>query len=389
MRFVLAGIFAIHGLIHFLGVAAAVKPESVPQLHRYLIALPPRVQMVGWAVAGALFIASAVVVAMNESDWWHLVGIAMVASQVMIVTAWPDAKFGTIANVIALGVVIVFGALERFDHNAEQVMHELKAKVSQTPGLVVQSYEVERLPAPIARWLTAAGVVGKRRASWVTLEQEGEMRVKPDGAWSPVSAHQAFSVDPPGFAWHADVSMAGGFPVRGLDRWVDGKGRMQISLLGLVPMVDVADERIDEGTLLRWLGELVFFPSAALSPLVTWEAIDEQTARAKLTFKGMTGSAVFTIDELGRFKSMEAMRYFGGGADAKRERWFIPATSWRRIDGVQVPIEGEVTWKLASGDFTYFRWRILDVQTDEERLPSVSDLPRPSDGAVPELSRRF
>lgn len=389
MRFVLAGIFALHGLIHFLGVVAAVKPESVPQLTRYLIPLPPRVQLIGWAVAGALFVASAVVVAMNESDWWHLVGIATVASQVMIVTAWPDAKFGTIANVIALVVVIVFGALERFDHQAEQVMHELKAKVPTTPGLVVQSYEVERLPAPISRWLTAAGVVGKRRVSWVTLEQEGELRVKPDGAWSPVSAHQVFSVDPPGFAWHAEVSMVGGFPVRGLDRFVDGKGRMQISLLGLVPMVDLANERIDEGTLIRWLGELVFFPSAALSPLIAWEAIDAQTARARLTFKGITGSVVFTIDELGRFKSMEAMRYFGGGPEAKRERWFIPATSWRRIDGVEVPIAGEVTWMLAGGDFTYYRWRILDVQTDEQRLPSVSDRPRPSGGAVPELSRRF
>jgi hypothetical protein len=98
---------------------------------------------------------------------------------------------------------------------------------------------------------------------------------------------------------------------------------------------------------------------------------------------------VVTIDELGRFNSMEAMRYFGGGPEAERERWFIPATSWRRIDGVEVPVVGEVTWKLAGGDFTYFRWRILDVQTDEQRLPSVSDRPRPSGGAVPELSRRF
>lgn len=388
MRFVLAGIFAIHGLIHILGVAAAARPAGIPQISHYLIPLPPRVQLIGWAVAGALFIASAVLVALNESDWWHLVGIALVASQVMIITAWPDAKFGTIANVIAMLAVVVLGSLERFDHRAETVMHEMKAKLPQKPGLIVQAYEVERLPPPIARWLTTAGVVGKRRATWVTLEQEGELRTSPEGSWSPVTAHQVFSIDPPGFAWHADVSMKG-LPVRGLDRWVDGKGRMQISLGGLVPLVDAADERIDEGTLLRWLGEIVWFPSAALSPHITWEPIDAKQARATLAYGGRSASAVFTIDDLGRFRSLEAMRFLGTGETAKRERWFIPATSWRRIDGVEVPIEGEVTWKLAAGDFTYFRWRILDIVADDERVPSVSDLPRPSPSVVPELSRRF
>ena len=370
MRTFLAAVFALHGLIHFLGVANAIRPGSVPQLTRVLIALPPRVQAIGWGVAGALFLAVAVTMAFELIDWWHLLGAAAVVSQFMIITAWPDAKFGTVANVIAVLTLVVAGSLERFDRKAADAMRQLGEPPAPTAAVTIE--ELEALPQPIAHWLKTAGVVGRPRAQSVTLEQTGEMRTSPEGGWSQVEAHQRFTVEPPGFVWHAKVNMWG-VPVRGLDRYLDGKGRMQISALGLLPLVDAADERIDEGTLLRWLGEIVWFPSAALSPRITWEPIDERRARATLRHEGVTGSAVFTIDELGRFASMEALRFCGGGPDAKRERWVVPATAWRRIDGILVPVEGAVTWKLASGEFTYFRWKIADVHA-EAAAPQLTAL---------------
>lgn len=380
MRYALAALFALHGLIHFLGVANVVRPGSVPQLTHFLIALPPRVQAVGWGAAGILFLAVAVCVALKLDDWWHLVALAALVSQAMVIAHWPDAKAGTVVNVIAMVAAIVLGGLEWFDHRAAQVRHELEVAGASGRDDVVRADEVKRLPPPIARWLTAAAVVGHPRARVITLVQQAELRTSADGRWNPVHAEQSFSVEPPGFAWHAQVSMFG-VPVRGLDQWVDGHGRMEIRLGGVTPVVNSTGAAIDEGSLLRWLGEMVWFPSAAVSAHVSWTPIDDRRARATMRYGGAEGSAEFTIDEQGHFVSMEAQRFFGGGPDAKRERWFVPATSWRRFEGIEVPETGEVTWKLSDGDFTYFRYRILDVRYDAQE-PAVAMPPRAALGQL-------
>ena len=72
----------------------------------------------------------------------------------------------------------------------------------------------------------------------------------------------------PEFIWRVRVQMMHVLPVAGRDSYVDGRGRMLIKLGSVVPVVDAADEKIDQGALLRFLGEIVWFPAAALSPYI-------------------------------------------------------------------------------------------------------------------------
>lgn len=371
MRYALAVVFVLHGLIHFLGASSQLRPGSVPQLSgRTLIALPPLVSGISWAVAGALFIAAAVLLVLGQGEWWRVAAVAAVVSQVMVLVAWPEAKAGTVANVIAVVAVVLAAAMARFEAKAAAEVAALLARVPAGPAAVVTKAEVDALPAPIARWLDAAGVIGRPRATVVRLTQTGELRMAKDAAWLPATAEQVFTVVEPGFVWTTRVTMAKVLPVLGRDLYAGGRGHMRVTLAGLVPVVDATGATIDEGTLQRWLGELVWFPSAALSPHIQWAAIDERQAKATLEYGGVRGEGVFTIDERGRFVSMEALRFLGGGPEARRERWLVPATAWRRFDGVEVPVEGEVTWRLADGDFTYYRWRITSlVEGEGARTP--------------------
>ena len=43
-------------------------------------------------------------------------------------------------------------------------------------------------------------------------------------------------------------------------------------------------EKMDEATLQRYLGEMVWFPSALLNPYVSWEVIDPLSAKATVTY---------------------------------------------------------------------------------------------------------
>lgn len=174
-------------------------------------------------------------------------------------------------------------------------------------------------------------------------------------------ATQWFVAEPPGFVWHANIRMKG-LPVLGRDSYLGGHGRMLITLGGLVPIVDAADARIDQGTLLRFLGELIWFPSAALSSKVHWEPRDEHSALARMSHGGVEGQALWTFDAEGRFVSLRAQRYMGSGQKATLEDWYSTVHEYRRFDGIEVPAAGEVSWQLKAGELTYYKWRIDAIE---------------------------
>ena len=55
-------------------------------------------------------------------------------------------------------------------------------------------------------------------------------------------------------------------PLVGRDKYVNGRGNRLIKALSAVPVVNAADAKTEQGTLLRYLGEICWFPAAALCP---------------------------------------------------------------------------------------------------------------------------
>jgi hypothetical protein len=282
-------------------------------------------------------------------------------SQGLVVLAWRDAKAATVANVVILIAALLAGARARFVADVEAESRALLAHASHAET-VVEATEIEGLPAPVRRWLRASGVVGRARAATVHLRQRGQLRTKADGAWMPAHAEQVFSIAPPAFVWRVDATMLGLVPIAGRDRYSGGHGQMLIKAGALVNVVNAADDKIDLGSMLRYLGEIIWFPSAAVGPYIRWSPIDDAQARAELSFAGRVVSATFTFDARGRVVRFDASRYLGGGADAKLTPWFATCSAWQPFQGIEVPSQGEVGWQLAEGSFIYYRWEVLDVR---------------------------
>jgi hypothetical protein len=285
-----------------------------------------------------------------------------------------------LAAAVALLVAVVAGATRRFERRIDDEARALLAG-ARGDARMVEARDLDGLPAPVRRWLEVSGTVGRLRATTVRLEQRGELRTAPDKPWMPVVAEQYFSVDPPGFVWHVDARMMGVLPIAGRDRYTGGRGEMLIKLASLVTVADGAGPQVDQGALLRFLAEIIWFPSAALSKTITWEPIDAHNARATMRHGGVSASAVFTFGADGRFAAFAADRYMGGGSGAPLEKWGGSAEAWAAIRGVDIPVRGKVTWKLAAGDFDYFRWEIADVEVNH--LALYADEPR-----APEEARR-
>lgn len=371
LRSLFALLLFAHGLIHAVGFLKQWNLASISQLSgKSFITLSDEASKLSgilWLLTCLGFFVTMVGCLINR-EWWSGVGlVSVLMSQSLIIVYWTDARAGTFANIIIAMVLVLVYAHDRFEKQADQEVLQLLKQPVVGQGIITREM-LHDLPAPVQEWMLASGVVGKERVHTVRLQQHGLMRTSPDGKWMPTEAKQYFAVDRPGFVWEADVHMLPFLPLAGRDKYADGKGNMLIKALSLVPVVNASDAKTDQGTLLRYLGELCWFPSAALSPYTTWQAIDSTRAQATMTYQGVSATAVFAFDEQHRLVSVSAKRYMGGGKEGKLEKWYIPVRAWKEMDGVTIPVKGDVIWRLPTGDFDYYQWEITDIDYNRPEL---------------------
>ena len=105
MKTFFAVLLVVHGLIHLIGTAKAFDVADIPQLTQ------PIARPLGllWLLAAALFLVAAMLLFTWPQRWWVAGTGAVIVSQIVILTSWSDARYGTIANIVALvGVALGF-----------------------------------------------------------------------------------------------------------------------------------------------------------------------------------------------------------------------------------------------------------------------------------------
>lgn len=361
MKYALVVLILLHALIHLMGFAKEWKLAEVSQLSGHTLfhlgEQARRITGILWLLACLVFIVSALALLAGGDNWWMWAAVALVLSQVLIVLYWKDARAGTIANVLILVAVWMAYGQARFHKMVSREEAMLGTHV-QNDRRVVTADMWQHLPQPVQRWMQSSGVAGKTMPHIVYLEQSGKMRTKPEQDWMNVAATQYFNADTPAFVWKVHTRMMKVVDVSGRDKYIDGQGNMLIKAFGSITMVDGKGPETDQGTMLRYLGEICWFPSAALRDYISWTDIDSNSAKATMTYMGRSVSAVFRFDDNGRLQRIDAKRYMGAGKDAQLQDWYVLCTAWQKFSGVTVPVSGSVLWKLSSGDFDYYRWHI-------------------------------
>ncbi len=150
--------------------------------------------------------------------------------------------------------------------------------------------------------------------------------------------------------------------VRARDMYREGNGHMLIKIVSLFTVVDAKGEEMDQASMMRYLSEMIWFPTAFLGDNVSFEAVDDASARVTLTDHGRTATATLRVDEEGRLTEFVAKR----NMDERRglETWSIPITGYGEVERLRLPIRGKAVWKLAEGDFEYIDVAITELEYD-------------------------
>ncbi|WP_051237853.1 DUF6544 family protein [Lacticigenium naphthae] len=218
------------------------------------------------------------------------------------------------------------------------------------------------LPSSVKRWLKYSGIIGKENIVSARLKQQAKMKLDVDGPWMPVDAEQYITASKPGFIWSASIKPFPFVHIAGRDKYLNGRGSMLIKPLSLFTLTDSKGEEIDQGTLLRYLAETVWVPSAVLNKYISWKKIDENNAKATMTYGGIAASGIFTFNQKGEVIRFEAERYGDFNGEFRIETWSISVSDYKPFEGIKVPTKGTITWKLAEGDFTWFTFELLKIE---------------------------
>lgn len=272
-----------------------------------------------------------------------------------------------IAGVLLLLIacVIAWGSIS-FARFVEEEANELARQAEKADINSFSAEGIDKLPEPVQRYLAYAMPEGPEPVRFVRMKQEGQFCTAPGEDWMPMNAEQYFDTKKPGFIWHAKVRPSPLLWIEARDRYYRGKGNMKIRLLSTITLADATGPEMDISSLLRYLGEMPWFPAAFLNAdVIEWEAMDATHARATITDGNISGSGVFSFDEAGRILTFHTgERYRTVDDEYVLENFSGRYADYREQNGVKIPHEVEAVWNLPEGDYPYVRIRVEEMEYD-------------------------
>ncbi|MEP6674086.1 MAG: DUF6544 family protein [Ferruginibacter sp.] len=232
---------------------------------------------------------------------------------------------------------------------------QVKELFTQSKNISNQKFSYQQLaglPEPVQRYFKHVLKDGQPYISYIRLKHDGQFKTNLKKDWVNITGEQYFTTEKPGFIWKGITSM---FVAR--DMYLSDEGRLIATILSTINVVDVhGKQQYNESELLRWLGESVWFPTNFLpSGKMQWKAIDDSSAKLTFNYNGLSLFYIVKFNGTGEIIQMETKRYM----DEKRlETWIIKPVKYEERNGVIIPMQAEVFWRLKEGDFSYARFNV-------------------------------
>lgn len=272
-------------------------------------------------------------------------------------------------TLVIIMILTVNIARSLFNRQADRQAQEILNLSASEEKEIIQPNDLKALPLCVQKWLNHTGIVGQPKIHTVRLLQTGRLRLEPDKPWMPLNAVQYINVDKPAFVWKASVKIAPFINLQGKDRYFEGHGSMQIKLLSLFPVVNTeSSSKMDQSTMVRFLAEMMWYPSAALNDYLSWEEIDENSARATMNWQGVTASMVYYFSQDGDMLRNVGSRYQEVNGEFVLRDWGGVSYGFRLFDGIRIANKSDVIWKYESGDFNWLQIEVTDIDFNQAAL---------------------
>ncbi len=217
--------------------------------------------------------------------------------------------------------------------------------------------DIQHLPDVVKRYLRYTNIIGKEKIKTIRLKQGGGFRLKPDDEFKTMKAEQYINTETQEFYWKGKVGV-----ITAIDKFIKGKGNMTVKLLGLVKVAEMEGEKVDQGELIRFLAEGVWFPSIFVENFISWKSIDDTTAEATIRIKETSASAIFYFNKKNEVFRITAERYMEKDGEFTLQDWEIQIREYKILSGIFIPNKTDVIWNLDGGKFCWYKPEIYEIE---------------------------
>lgn len=220
------------------------------------------------------------------------------------------------------------------------------------------------LPAPVRNYLSAVISENTEQIRFTTLEQRGEFRSLSQPKWGKLKATLSHSGTIPGMAWHASIKVSPLSWTTAQLLYHDGYGSGYVKFMGIFTIFDPEGKEVSHALLTRILMETVWFPTSLIpGGLLRWEPIDATSARAVITNKGKSVSAVFHFNENNEVERVVTRdKYRDAETSYEREQCTMYCSKYQNFGGVRIPTEVRLEWNMEEGDYEYARISVVSCR---------------------------
>ncbi|RYY39667.1 MAG: hypothetical protein EOO08_10225 [Chitinophagaceae bacterium] len=291
LRLLLSVLLFFHGFIHVMGFARAIgtRDDSLRVLSNPL--------GIAWLGTALLLMTAALLQLIGERVWWLPALCGLLVSQVLIISAWGDARWGTIGNVLLFLPAIGAFFSARFEQRyRNDVRHALQNEPPATTLLT--EADLLSLPSPVRKYIRLTGAIGRPRPKSVRLVFEGTMRSRTK-SWFPFHSEQydCFGKYERMFFMKADF---GGWVIPGYHYYAGGSASMEVRPFGIIPVVNLRSKELFRAETVTMLNDICLFaPGALVDPRITWTSVDDHCAESHFCNEGICVHARLYFNERG------------------------------------------------------------------------------------------
>ncbi len=236
-------------------------------------------------------------------------------------------------------------------------LNRLFALMDKSAPKIFSFSQLSGLPSPVEKYFRLVLKEGSIYPRTIRLKHGGQFKTALDKPWIPIRGEQYFTTVPAGFIWKGSTNL---FSAR--DMYIGAKGRLEVFLLDALRIVNGKGEKFDQGELLRWLAESVWFPTNFLQDENrAWFPLDSKNARLKVSVDGLELNYLVSFNERGEIAALSTKRYMAENL----ETWVISLSGYREMNSVGIPLLAEASWKIDGEIITYARFEVLEIEYDK------------------------
>ncbi len=238
-------------------------------------------------------------------------------------------------------------------------------KYSIFPTDIISVSDIATLPNPVKRYFRHCGYIGRIKMINAKIEFENAfLKRESNNKWMKLKCHQYNSITEPTRIVYLKNNILGVIPFEARDKSQNGKGNMLIKLMKRITVADAKGVEMDISSLVTVLSETFIIPTYALQDYIKWETIDDNNAKATLTYNDTKVSGVFRFNNKGEMISFYTEDRYNAEKDGNYNKipWSIVVNNYMEKNGMKFPCEIKVIWHTNNGNFEYFKGKISNIE---------------------------